>query len=505
MALLPQEKAKQMLDMGLIRPDQFQLMYPEPPPEEPAIPQRQFDQPIGPEPSEDFIPKGPPSFLSNMGEAMGYNPDATMGDLVNVFGGQKGDAMRAESVKRDQEAYLPPLNQKPIPTLDDPYLAADKEIEGRESLLEQLANYPGKDSYDQIRAGMQTEADAVRQSAREQAAEYQRTMDNLEEINKDHKVKKIGQNARIEGHIRDMEAMRADLASTKIDSKRLFANASTGDKILASIGLILGGFGNINGGGNRAVSAIENAIERDVAEQKANYGIKREGMEAKESLYKTMLDKFKNEDAAAEATKLNLLKHAELKLAEIGARYQDKATQGKVQEKIGQLQLLQEQAQANWLNSLSGGDDPYKNIPESQAKRLVPGYGFAPDPSAAEVGRKAVALADTTISSINTILEKSKTAGRFDFGQNQEIDQLVKLLRAENKEAIVGSGAVTEGEREIIADIIKNPADFFVNREKARKALEHVRDAAARNRDVKLKSIGVRSRSNRFNSLKYEN
>ena len=504
------DKAQLALEKGLIRPDQFAKMFGDataelPPAEAPAVASAQYQAPAGPEMAPDFVPYSSQAsnpLLSRMGEAMGYNPTATLADL-NPFGANQ--VQKQESAKREQAAFEAPVNQKPIDPMKDQYaLAADIERQRAEDMRALLGDYPGSDAYKMMEDGIRSQGAAMREMSREQALAYQRSMDALENYNLDDQVAKLGQKTRTDAALTELDKMTNDLASQKIDSKRLYGNMGTGDKVLASIGLILGGFGASGGGGNRAVAAMERAIDRDVADQKADYGIKKEKLGNKETLYARMLEKFKNEDAAREATKLNMLKGAELKLAELGARYQDKATQGKVAEQLGKLQLLQDQAKASFLNSMSGGDDPYKNMDESQAKRFVPGYGFAPNEKLAGQAVEVTQASDNAIANINTIISKADKAGRFDFGQNSELTKLVQLLRSESREAILGPGTVQEAERELIAEMLQDPGAFFVNRDKAKRGLAVVRDAAGRTRDQKLKSLGLRPRAQRYKTLEYD-
>lgn len=505
MPIADKAKAEKLLSMGLIRPDQFGAMsFPDagpelPPPPEPGVPTQQFAAPIGPEVAPDFIPYSAPTAMSYAGRMYGApGPGASLADL-DPFNGERAQQMRRETAQREQEAFLPPVNTAPAPINQDPYLAADEEEERYRRMLEAQNNYPGSQGYGQMASGILDQGKALQEASRAQALEYQRAMNDLDNMNKDGKIQDIAQNTRSDQALNDLENMRQDLADTKIDSKRMFHNMGTGDKILASIALILGGFGGAaSGGRNMALETIERAVERDVNDQKAAYNVKKEGIQHKDSLYGRMLEKFKNEDAAREAAKVNMFKMAELKLSEIGARYTDESTQGKVKEQLGKLSLLQDQAKAAFMSAMQGGDDPYRNMDEKQAKRYVPGYGFAPDEKRAGLANEATSLADTTIGNINTILTKAKTAGRFDFGANQEINVLVKMLRSENKEAIVGSGAITDTERDIIADIIRDPSEVFANRAKATKALEVIRDAATRTRDIKLKAYGLRGRTERY-------
>jgi hypothetical protein len=65
------------------------------------------------------------------------------------------------------------------------------------------------------------------------------------------------------------DALYQNILDKKVDPRRMWGEMSTGRKVTASIGMILGGIGaGLTGGPNYAVQIIERAIERDVEAQK---------------------------------------------------------------------------------------------------------------------------------------------------------------------------------------------------------------------------------------------
>lgn len=93
--------------------------------------------------------------------------------------------------------------------------------------------------------------------------------------------------------------LRAAIMNQKIDPNRLWNSSSTGNKIAASIGLILGGIGaGLTHGPNAALDVMQKAIDRDVDSQKADLG-------KKQTLYSMNMDRYKNADQAYAATMLN--------------------------------------------------------------------------------------------------------------------------------------------------------------------------------------------------------
>lgn len=114
----------------------------------------------------------------------------------------------------------------------------------------------------------------------------------------------------------------------KVDQNRLFANMSTGQRITNAIGLLLGGFAGPN---NPAMRMLDQEVDRDVREQEQQIGRKKTLLEAN-------LQKYKNLEQAKAATKLNLLKVADLKMAQAQSRTQSRVMQGQIQQQRGVLQ-----------------------------------------------------------------------------------------------------------------------------------------------------------------------
>lgn len=95
-----------------------------------------------------------------------------------------------------------------------------------------------------------------------------------------------------------------ELAKTEIDPDRYWNSKDTGEKVLATIGLILGGIGGgLQGTGqNAAMDALQANINRDVEAQKASFMAKSQAMQGKESVFRMMMSEFGDERMAEQAT-----------------------------------------------------------------------------------------------------------------------------------------------------------------------------------------------------------
>lgn len=109
------------------------------------------------------------------------------------------------------------------------------------------------------------------------------------------------------------DAIFRDIASAKVDPNHYWQDKSTGQKLLAGIGMIFSGIGSgLTGGPNLAHQVIDRAIERDIDSQKANIGKKQnllayyqrqtgDDLAARQLTKATMLNAFAGQVAAQAA------------------------------------------------------------------------------------------------------------------------------------------------------------------------------------------------------------
>lgn len=122
-----------------------------------------------------------------------------------------------------------------------------------------------------------------------------------------------------------------DIQTSKVDPNRYWNSKGTGQKIGASIGLILGGIGSgITGQPNMALQVIDRAIDRDIESQKID-------LSKKETLYGRYLDQTKDGLAAQQMAKADAYDVAAAQLQKISAQYTGTKAAADAQATIGQL------------------------------------------------------------------------------------------------------------------------------------------------------------------------
>lgn len=124
--------------------------------------------------------------------------------------------------------------------------------------------------------------------------------------------------------------------------------------------------------------------------------------------------------------------------------------------------------------------------------RFIPGLGTAPSAETAKEMR-TLQMADEQIQTgIGRLLEILDTPGkRFDLDLKQESNTIVGLLTGALRVPIVGPGAFSDSEKEMIEKIIQNPTKLFSLDSTTRVALNTLSKRMRADRDAYARSIGL--------------
>lgn len=128
-----------------------------------------------------------------------------------------------------------------------------------------------------------------------------------------------------------------------IDPDRYWANASTGQKVLAGIGLLFGALGAGHDGVNKSVSIINQAIDRDIDAQKEGLAVKGRSVEMRKGILSAVFAQLQDEDQALQATGDAYRKQAATMAEEMSVRTQDPIRQAQL--KALAAGLIQSRAQ----------------------------------------------------------------------------------------------------------------------------------------------------------------
>lgn len=220
--------------------------------------------------------------------------------------------------------------------------------------------------------------------------------------------------------------------ASKINPNQFWESRSTPQKIMAAIGIALGGIGGgLSGhGGNAAMDVINKAIDRDIDAQKFNANQKQAAFQNQMGVYNVMRSKFGDERTAEAATRLAYMQNVEMQLKETAAKYQSPEMQakfnmmmGKVQQQQGALmqQIHASAYQMAAMRQLTGGGSgsaaALAALPKDVQERVVPmnggtSHGIAYSAEGAKSVREVSSAADNIHQIINEMRELKEQGGK---------------------------------------------------------------------------------------------
>ncbi len=313
------------------------------------------------------------------------------------------------------------------------------------------------------------EASKVGQAkASEQSAYLDRTAADNERRVKTQEANEIERQRQVTAKAQDLEAATAELATQKIDPKHYWADKTTGDKVVAGIGLFLGAIGaGQTDGVNLAVRTMQQAIDKDVEIQKANYEIKKDSLQAKAGLYSKMVDRFKDTRAAEDATRIAYLDNAKLQVEAIGARHGSAETKAKASMLVSQIEQKKDLLKASFITQfqkMTPVDETTnpETLDKDKRERFVPGYGLALSDKDATVMKTAVGETKGSKDALNSLLAIANTPGAASNpAMRARADSEAAMLQGLLRTQVLGPGTVNDAERAMLESLVANPTKIL--------------------------------------------
>jgi hypothetical protein len=291
--------------------------------------------------------------------------------LQNKLNERKAILQRAASqginLERDEE--LDPLIEQQEQEEEAKALALAAQQQANEARMQE-AQTPTEQEIEAVAA-------PIRQQNANMAAERQEMA--KEQINQ-AKIKEY-----TNGRLESIDKKIKEINQMRVDPNRYWNNQSTGQKILAAIGMALGAYSqSLTGSRNVAMDVINQQIEIDIQEQRDQRKLAVDEVNALRADYwrsvNNKLDtmRFQSLDNARKAQIANMKNQIQMRSQEFSQQAQ---------------QLAQQRALA--IRAEAGGDLPPEvvaGLSKEDRKRYVPGYGLAKD---AEVAKKTTAALES--------------------------------------------------------------------------------------------------------------
>lgn len=350
-------------------------------------------------------------------------------------------------------------------------------------------------------------AEAGKNLADETAHVLQQHQVNAEKIEADRVTREQERQTRFEKEVGDYDKLSQEMLNTKVDPRRWFNNQSTGQKIMAGIGIFLGGVGGglTKSGKNPALDIINNAINADIDAQKSELAKLKDVGGMKQNVLSMMRDKFGDERQAEAATKAFHLDQTIMKLKEVAAQNKAPELQAQADKAIGQLEVQKhglvaqfEAASKSKSVMLGGGQQlpqgvDVEQLSPEQRERYVTGVGLA---TTKEGAKQLMALKASTDSSSEMLGEligmTNKTGKSINTETRTRASALSDMLKGQIREGVLGPGTVNDSERKILDRLVADPTAIFSLDANSRVALQTVMDRLQANFNNTAKANGLR-------------
>lgn len=352
------------------------------------------------------------------------------------------------------------------------------------------------EAFDQMSKARQLAGAAGILQADAETKHLQKLQANLEQKDKDDRVRDIARKKSMEESQRKLDKSVAAFESAKIDPKRLWTSMSNGQKVMTGIALAFGAFGSISGGPNRAADMITKAVDDDIALQRAEIAQLGNVVTAKRSLLQDMRAMFDDDRQAEAAAKLAMINQAELALKTEASRYKSPAIQANTIEALGQLQLKKEELRSKFAESAAlmaiKQGKAAGNIPENLAGRYVEGYGLAPTEREGIDFRTQIATAKKVKNNVNELLSMIDKGGEVNAAMRADASTIATFLKGALRLELVGPGTVSAQDQKILDSIVANPTSIFNLDSQSRASLNRILQVIDNGLSATAESMGMR-------------
>lgn len=265
---------------------------------------------------------------------------------------------------------------------------------------------------------------------------------------------------------KELDTKTSEVANLKVDAGQFWGNKSTGDKIMAGIGLFLGALGAAKDGVNRAAGIIENQIKLDVDTQEANIANRRAGLASDHTAFANMKGIFKDNQLARAATMAAGFERAENELKAISAKYKGTQASAQAMTLLGDLENRKMQYKAQVMqgyhNQLALASGDVNALPPDVRERFVPGWGLALTKEDASKFKDKQSTIGNSKNGLNELLSiAAKTGKSLSLEERAKAQTIAQALVGTLRVDIVGPGAMNEKEVEIMQSIIADPTKLF--------------------------------------------
>lgn len=418
--------------------------------------------------------------LGDAGRAIGNVGGAIVSPFVNaaqgaVQGAQGVDPQQA-AMAQQQAAQAPVAPQ----AASAPGIAPDSLGTAQSAPVAAPAQSPGlaqdemglyQKGISEQEQGLKKEAAAVAEQAKAEAKALQDSQMAQQKILADYQTDYKAKEA-------EYNSVLADYQNGHIDPSHVWSSKNVPNKIATVIGILASGLGAGMAGGNSenmAMKVLNSEIDRDIDAQKAN-------IHSKGNILNALSSQMGNMRAGTEMLRSIKLGIAAEEMKKAAAVAKDPMAQARLLEESGKLHaaaapVIAKMAAQNTVNKLMSevNKDPtrapmlfqaMRKLDPKQAQemeqRYVPGMGFALTDNDAKELKELKGTVDTVKTGVKELLKINKTSGSsISLEQRAKAEVISKSLVGLLRVPLTGPGAMNEGERKMLEEIVANPTKIF--------------------------------------------
>lgn len=270
----------------------------------------------------------------------------------------------------------------------------------------------------------------------------------------------------------NIESTVNDIKNNTINPRAYQENMSASDKVSSAIGLMAGGFGQaFVGGDNPAMTWLNKQIDRDIAAQEKNQGNRVTLLNAYQQQYRDKASATNMARATLNQLYASQIAMAANSAATPQAKAQMLAGAGALQMKAAELvrSTTLTQYLGNLQNSNTSPEQQVAIMSQIDPKRademrhrMVPGVGFATLPEGAKTARETQVMTNSVKQDLGRLRQILQTPAKsLNLTLRAEADTLSKALVGALRVPITGPGAMSEGERALLLQLVPNPTSIF--------------------------------------------
>ena len=443
-----------------------------------------------------------------------------------------GDVRQAErQAQLDEQALLaestdPSLQQQAVDPSQFAIPQQQQAMQMPQEPVQQpqdVQNYLQQFKVQQQAAGKIAQAQA--QSAAQQAAEYEKAAGKLEVAQ--HQIENVKKDYQknFDSTLKEFNDASDQVKNFKFQD--YWDDKSTGQKIMAGIAILLGGYGAAKSGSehNMGLEVINQTIDRDIQRQKANFEKLKDSAQMAQNKFALYNQKFDNERLAELAMRDDALQASQLKLQQIAEQNKSPAIleqakaanaqleQQRLQTKMMFEQQARQQALLKSLGAQSGrtlspaeelalakADPKAYEVYQAQQDKMIPAssvsphiQGMAKNKEYAKAFQTYRADADTGIDALRNAIKFSKSYNAASPTDRAKMETNVGLLMGPLRTAM-GLGVMSDSDREFLKGLIGNPNKILGLKSIEQAKLGIILNKAERDLDIRAEQAGLQVR-----------